>query len=91
MSDNYEHQARTLIDRWRDEWHLEPEPEMDGSNSKVYESLVDHVATALRVPRSPVSAAPVVDEWKTMRDALVKIFDYCGSDIQAILRHATGN
>ena len=24
-----ERESRTLIDAWRDEWHLEPEPERD--------------------------------------------------------------
>ena len=48
-----EQKARTVIDAWRDEWHLEPEPEMDGANSEVYESLVRHVANALRAATPP--------------------------------------
>lgn len=52
-ADGAEQKARTVIDAWRDEWHLEPEPEMDGANSEVYESLVRHVANALRAATPP--------------------------------------
>lgn len=53
-ADDADIKARTLIDTWRDEWHLEPEPELDGGNSKVYESLVSYVAAALqRVAATP--------------------------------------
>lgn len=46
--DSADTRAREVIDAWRDEWHLEPEPEMDNGNFKIYESLVKHVAGALR-------------------------------------------
>lgn len=49
----YQQEARTLIDAWRDEWHLEPEPEMDDGNSKIYESLISHVAKALQIAATP--------------------------------------
>lgn len=44
--DGADKEARELIDAWRDEWHLEPELEMDNGNSRVYESLIEHVVTA---------------------------------------------
>lgn len=55
--DGADKEARELIDAWRDEWHLEPEPEMDNNNSKVYESLVGYVANALTTTREEARAA----------------------------------
>lgn len=54
--------ARALVDAWRDEWHLEPEPEMDNGTSQVYESLVNHVASALA--SASASPAALRDEAK---------------------------
>lgn len=62
VSQDHEQKARALIDAWRDEWHLEPEPELDGGNSKIYESLVSHVATALQRAATPPDTPAVARE-----------------------------
>lgn len=53
--DDADAKARELIDAWRDEWHLEPEPEMDNGTFKIYESLVGYVARALQTAATPTS------------------------------------